>query len=107
MSSLKNEAPSQNLQVSKQALLKAKKQQQSRTGRRKQSQNKKENAYYHVSVTKLQEAFEKQFFSHIQNENEEMMAKVQTDNLSVIKKYADYSKIKSNVERQYSQMCKI
>lgn len=33
-----------------------------------------------------------------------MMAKVQTDNLSVIKKYADYSKIKSNVERQFSQL---
>ena len=83
---MRKEAPSGSLTISKQAILKAKASSRGQ-GRRGKSQAKKESAYYHVSITKLQGAFETQFFAHIQNENQAKMAQVQTDGLSVIKKF--------------------
>lgn len=81
------EAPIQSLQVSKQAIMKAKMSNNSK--RKGKAKGKKENAYYHVSITKLQTAFEKQFFEHIFSDGT-VNASVQTDDLSVIKKHRDY-----------------
>lgn len=64
---------------------------QSSSGSQKggKKQKKKETAYYHVSVTKLQDAFEQQFFAHIFRDGQ-LDTSVQADNLSVVKKHEVY-----------------
>jgi len=52
-----------NYTATKQAIMKAKMQAEGKQPGRKTKKNKKENAYYHVSINKLQHAFEQQFFA--------------------------------------------
>lgn len=56
-------ASGSNFTATKQAIMKAKMQAEGKQPTRKTKKNKKEKAYYHVSINKLQHAFEQQFFS--------------------------------------------
>jgi hypothetical protein len=60
-------------------------------------------SYYHVSIGKLQEAFEKQFFDGIIDQSKPI-GEVQTDGLTVMVKYVEYTKIKPALMEGYAKL---